>query len=76
MRSATEKRIRETIDIVGMTCMGCARAIENEFRKFDGIDFSVSLADNNITVTYSLEQYKREDFEKAIESHGYKIKRK
>jgi len=76
MGSATEEKVRETIDIVGMTCVGCARTLENEFRKFDGIDYTVSLDDKNITVTYSPAQYKREDFEKAIESHGYKIKEK
>jgi copper chaperone CopZ len=76
MSSATEEKAKETIDIVGMTCVGCARTLENEFRKFDGVDYSVSLADKNIAVTYAPAQYKREDFEKAIESHGYRIKGK
>jgi len=72
--SADEEKIQETIEIIGMTCKGCARTLENEFRKFEGIDYAVSLTDKSITVTYSPIHYKREDFEKAIESHGYKVK--
>ena len=66
MGPVTEEKEKETIDIVGMTCVGCARTLENEFRKFDGVDYSVSLADKNITVTYSPAQYKRENFEKEV----------
>ena len=76
MSSTTEERVKETIDIVGMTCVGCARTLENEFRKFDGIDYTVSLDEKNITVTFSPADHKRESFEKAIESHGYRIKGK
>ena len=74
--SEGEKKVQETIEIVNMTCKGCARTLENEFRKFAGIDYSVSFPDKNITVTYSPTDYKREDFESAIESHGYKIRGK
>ena len=76
MPSATKEKVHEVIDITGMTCVGCARTLENEFRKFKGIEYSVSFNDKSITVTYSPADYKREDFEKAIESHGYKIKGK
>lgn len=74
--SQDKERIQETIEIVNMTCKGCARTLESAFRKFEGIDYSVSLADKNIRVTYAPADYMREDFEKAIESHGYKIKGK
>ena len=67
---------QETIEIINMTCKGCARTLENEFRKFKGIDYSVSLPDKSIKVAYSPTDYKREDFESAIESHGYKIRGK
>ena len=75
MPSATKEKVHEVIEIAGMTCVGCARTLENEFRKFKDIEYSVSLSNKSITVTYSLADYKKEDFEKAIESHGYKIKR-
>ena len=74
--SQDKERIQETIEIVNMICKGCARTLESEFRKFEGIDYLVSLAGKNIRVTYAPADYKREDFEKAIESHGYKIKGK
>ena len=68
--------IKETIEITGMTCTGCARTLENEMRKFAGIEYSVNFPERSLTVAFSPAEYKREDFEKAIESHGYKIKGK
>jgi copper chaperone CopZ len=67
--------VKETIEILGMTCIGCARTIENELQKFTGIEYAVDFPGKSITVVYSPAEYTREDFEKAIESHGYKIKR-
>ena len=68
--------IKETIEIMGMTCTGCARTLENEMRKFSGIEYSINFPERSLTVAFSPAVYKREDFEKAIESHGYKIKGK
>ena len=68
--------IRGTIEIIGMTCTGCARTIENEMRKFTNIEYAVNFPERSLTVAFSPAKYKREDFEKAIESHGYKIKGK
>ena len=68
--------IKKTIEITGMTCTGCARTLENEMRKFSGIEYSVNFPERSLTVAFSPEDYKREDFEKAIEFHGYKIKGK
>jgi copper chaperone CopZ len=76
MASLNEDKVKEIIEIIGMTCVGCARTLENEFRKFEGIDYSVSLDDNNITVNYSPSKYSRRDFESAIEKHGYRINKK
>ena len=74
--TAGEEKVKECIEITNMTCKGCARTLENEFRKFRGIDYSVSFPDKNITISYSPQQYKRQDFENAIEAHGYRIKGK
>jgi len=74
--SASKEKIEESMEITNMTCVGCARTIENELRKFDGIDFLVNFNDRSVTVSYSPEDYTLEEFEKAIESHGYKIKGK
>jgi copper chaperone CopZ len=74
--SENKDKIQETMEILNMTCKGCARTLENEFRKFEGIDYSVSFPNKSITVTYSPSDFKRGDFEKAIKSHGYTIKGK
>ena len=74
--TTAEEKVKETIEIINMTCVGCARTIENELRKFDGIEFSVSFADKSFTVSFSPADYSRKDFEKAVESHGYRIKGK
>ena len=59
-----------------MTCKGCARTLENEFRKFKDIDYVVSFPERSIKVTYSPAEYSLEEFVKAIELHGYKVKGK
>ena len=68
--------IKENIEIIGMTCTGCARTLENEMRKYSGIEYLVNFPARSLTVAFSPAEYKREDFEQAIESHGYKIKGK
>jgi len=74
--SLKNNTIQETIHIAGMTCVGCARTIENELRKFASIEYVVDFQERSVTVTYSPAEYGRADFEKAIESHGYTIKGK
>jgi len=71
-----DEKTQETIDILGMTCTGCARTLENEFRKFQEIEYSVNFPGRNIVVRYSPATYRRSDFEKAIEAHGYRVKGK
>lgn len=74
--SVQNEKVEETMEVVNMTCQGCARTIENEFRKFEGIEYAVNLPAKTITVCYAPQQYSLIDFEKAIESHGYRIKGK
>lgn len=66
---------RITINVIGMTCTGCARTLENVFRGFDGIDYTVNFPERNVVVTYSPATYNRSDFEEAIESRGYRVDR-
>lgn len=68
------EKAEANIEITNMTCKGCARTLENEFRKFKGIDYAVSFPERSIKIKYSPADYSLEDFVKAIESHGYKIK--
>lgn len=74
--SISEEKVKETIEITNMTCVGCARTIENELRKFDKTECSVSLKDNCFTVIFSPADHSKKDFETAVESHGYRIKGK
>ncbi len=74
--SESKEKVQKSMEITNMTCIGCARTIENELRKFDGIDFSVNFNDRSVKVSYSPEDYKLEDFENAIALHGYKVKGK
>ncbi len=71
-----KERVQETIEITNMTCTGCARTLENEFRKFKGIDYLVSFPEKSVKIQYSPEEYSLEKFVSAIESHGYRIKGK
>ena len=70
------QKTEETIEIVNMTCVGCARTLENEFRKFKGIDYFVSYPEKSIRISYSPAEYSLEEFIQAVESHGYKVKGK
>jgi copper chaperone CopZ len=74
--SELNEKIEKTIEIVNMTCKGCARTLENEFRKFESVEYAVNLPGKAITVCYSPRQYSLIDFEQAIEAHGYRIKGK
>ncbi|MFC1591098.1 heavy-metal-associated domain-containing protein [Thermodesulfobacteriota bacterium] len=74
--ATTPGKITETIKIIGMTCTGCARTLENELRTFKDIDYTVSFADKSITIVYSPDDYTRADFEQAVTSHGYTIQAK
>jgi copper chaperone CopZ len=70
------EKIEKRIEIINMTCKGCARTLENEFRKFKDIDYVVSFPERSITVNYCPADYSFEEFVKAIESHGYRVKEK
>jgi len=72
----SEGKVKNTIEIENMTCIGCARTLEYEFRKFKGIDYRVSFPERSIKISYSPADYSLEKSVKAIESHGCKIKGK
>ena len=72
--TAADDKVKETIEVTNMTCVGCARTIENELRNFDKTECSVSFTDKSFTVIFPPSDYSRNDFEKAVEAHGYRIK--
>ena len=73
---ADKETVQENIEITNITCKGCARTLENEFRKFKDIEYVVSFPEKSIKINYSPSDYSPEEFVKAIESHGYRIKGK
>ena len=68
------KDIREiSLNIEGMTCASCVRAVERSISKLDGISFvSVSLATEKAMVKYDASAVRISDIKGAVEKAGYK----
>jgi len=74
--SAEAEKTQQTMEVLGMTCTGCARTLENALRKIPDIEYAVDFPTRTVTVRYSPGAYQRETFEQAIEAHGYRVKRR
>ena len=62
----------ESIGIVGMTCVSCAKTIENSIKKVEGVSKAdVNFAAEKVNIDYDPSLSKKEDLEKAIEDAGY-----
>jgi copper chaperone CopZ len=72
--TAEAQTAQATIEVLGMTCTGCARTLENAFRRFPDIECTVDFPARTVTVRYAPAAYQREVFEQAIEAHGYRVK--
>jgi len=74
IEKAQEKR-SVTLEIEGMTCASCVRAIEKSVGKLDGVDsVSVNLTTEKAVVEYNPTLVRLSDIKKAIEKAGYKAK--
>ncbi len=65
--------MKTKINIIGMHCVSCARAIESKLKKIDGIKSAVV---NFVGETAYIEHnanIKKEDIERAIEEAGYRV---
>ncbi len=63
---------KTTIEIKGMTCSACSRAVERSLGKMEGItEVSVNLATEKATVIYDSEKVKIEDIKARIKKAGY-----
>ncbi|WP_026834164.1 cation transporter [Exiguobacterium undae] len=61
-----------TIPVIGMTCNHCKASVESALNELDGVaNATVSLADNNVTVTH--EDVTTERLVDAIEEIGYDV---
>jgi Cu+-exporting ATPase len=63
-----------SIPVTGMTCVSCAKTIENSMKKVKGIsEANINFAAEKAYVEYDPKLAKKEDFEKAIEDAGYHV---
>ena len=63
---------KTTIEIKGMTCSACSRAVERSLGKMEGVaEVSVNLATEKATVIYDSEMVSIEDINARIRKAGY-----
>ena len=63
------------LNIEGMTCAACAKAVERVTKKLDGVEnSSVNIATEKLNITYDESKVTVEQIESAIEKAGYKGK--
>lgn len=63
------------LNIEGMTCAACAKAVERVTKKLDGVESSsVNIATEKLNITYDETKVTVEQIESAIEKAGYKGK--
>ncbi|GBR75962.1 copper exporting ATPase [Candidatus Termititenax persephonae] len=66
--------MKTIINIGGMSCAGCARAIEEAVAKLDGVrSAAVNLAAEKAAVVYDPQKITQEAVEAAINNLGYKV---
>jgi copper chaperone len=64
----------ETINVKGMTCMGCVNSVKNVLEKIPGVSSSdVSLEQGKVTVQYNGNQANPNQFKEAIEDAGFEV---
>jgi copper chaperone len=63
-----------TLNVKGMTCMGCVRSVKNVVEPIGGVEaVDVSLEKGEVTVQYDPAQAKVDQFKTAIEDAGYDV---
>lgn len=67
--------MKQTFDVMGMTCSACSAYVEKAVGKLDGVqEVSVSLLQNTMTVDYDEGAVKEKQICKAVEKGGYHAK--
>lgn len=63
-----------TLDIKGMTCMGCVRSIKNVLEKIPGVSSAeISLEDAQVTIQFDAAISGIDRFKHAIEDAGFEV---
>lgn len=70
---AIREMVTKTMDVQGMTCASCSKAVERATRKLEGvIESNVNLATNKLTISYEPSVTGVGAIKQAIEKAGYK----
>ena len=65
---------KETYTIAGMSCVSCAKAVENITKKLDGVESSsVNIATEKLNIEYNKQKISFDEIKSAIEKAGYKV---
>jgi len=70
----TKQWKKQSFDIDGMHCAGCANSVEKALSELDGVNSAnVNITTEKATVEYNSQQTGRADFKKAVEDAGYTL---
>ncbi len=61
------------LQIGGMTCVRCSGAVEHALNALDGVQATVSYANERAEITYDPDQVDRKRLEKAVREAGYAV---
>lgn len=63
-----------TLNVEGMSCEHCKRAVETALQKLDGVEKAeVNLAANTVSVTYDGSKVTTAQMKEALKEEGYEI---
>jgi len=70
------KQIKETFQVQGMVCTGCAELVENALNKLDGVsEVHADFSKNLVTVIYDVQRTGFDEMSRAVKTAGYSIRR-
>lgn len=66
--------MKKTLDIGGMSCTACAKAVERATKKLEGVtDSNVNYATEKLTIDFDAGKVSIEDIKNAVEKAGYSV---
>lgn len=72
---ATQTSKKQTFNVEGMGCAGCASSVQNALRNLDGVsDAHVILQEEKADVTFNPDMVSEEKMRKAVDEAGYTLK--
>ncbi len=72
--NTSEKSIKKTFPVTGMTCASCSNSVESILKSQKGVfQAQVNLASNSVLVDFNPEQIKSKNLKKAVQSIGYDL---